>query len=296
MTNKKFDNGVHQISNADYHASEGISRSALMKFKKCPALYWHEYLNPDYVKPESTQNMFLGSLVHTLVLEPEKFNDEYIVEPIYDPLPKVGLLKDLGREEYDRQKAQREAVSVANDMLKDKFNEQAEGKIIVSRETYDKACSMQDAVLKNNECMDLIDGADIEKSIFFTHQPTGLQCKVRPDAWMGSVVTDLKTCYDASYRTFQSEAMRYGYFLQAGMIYRALQSINQSLDEFVFICVEKNEPYLIATYVLDHDAIDYGVELFDKLMFDLKDCYDNDRWPAYDLQTLCVPGWAKYDY
>lgn len=291
----QFENGVHDISNEQYHSSAGISRSALWKFKRCPALYWHEYHNPKFEKAEPTANMHLGSLVHTMTLEPWKFEEEYALKPVLSKLPDALKKKDVGAEAYDKNKTERESVRVANELLMEEFSAASEGKTVVTQETYQQASKMVDAVWNDETAKSLIDGAQIEKSIFFTHLPTGLQCKVRPDAWLGSVITDLKTCADASFKPFQSEAMRYGYFLQAGMMSEALRSIDISMEKFVFMCVEKTEPYLTATYLLDDAALDYGVKMFDELMHRLKECCVSDKWPPYPMQTLAVPGWAKFD-
>lgn len=295
MVKERFENGVHSITNEQYHSSEGISRSALWKLKCSPLHYWHHYLNPESVKEEPTLDLVLGNLVHTMVLEPETLTERYAVKPELAPLPKVGLLKDFGREEYDRQKAEREFISCANDFLMEEFENESQGKEILSGDIFDKGSAMAQSVFKNELASNLFDGAKIEQSIYFTHQPTGLQCKVRPDAWSGSIVTDLKTAKDASLKAFQSSAYHNGYFLQAGMIYQALQSIGITMEKFVFMCVEKKEPYPTATYVLDEDAIDYGVNVFDELMGKLKECCEQDRWPSYSLRTLSVPRYAMFD-
>ena len=85
-----YENGVHHITNDDYHGSEGLSRSALWKFHKIPALYQHEKLNPLYIKPEQTPAMVFGNLLHCLVLEPEDFESTYAVAPKVDKRTKDG--------------------------------------------------------------------------------------------------------------------------------------------------------------------------------------------------------------
>lgn len=292
---KQFENGVHLISNHEYHSSAGVSRSALWKLRKSPYHYWHEYINPDFVKPDPTEAMHFGSLVHTMVLEPEKLAEEYIVKPELTPLPPALKLKDVGKEAFEANKSERESIRVANDMVMEQFNKESDGKIVVSVDDYKKAQDMAQSVMNHETAKGLINGAKVEHSIYFTHQPTGLQAKVRPDAWLGSIVTDLKTTRDASFRAFQSEAYRSGYFLQAGMIYEALKSIDVKMEQFVFSCIEKSEPYLNAIYILDDAAVDYGINLFDKLMAKLKSCLDADEWPDYGIETLTVPNYANYE-
>lgn len=291
----KYNDGIHDITNTDYHASEGVSRSALMKLKRSPYHYWHEYINPEYVKPEPTPDMVLGSLVHTLTLEPEKFHEEYIKEPDLMQVPKVGLLKDLGREEYDKQKTKCESVKVANELLMDEFKLQSENKTIIKDDVLKKAWEIAHSVIFDENAKALLEGAQIEKSIFCTHEPTGLQFKVRPDIWLGGVVSDLKTTRDASPHAFQSASVSSGYLLQAGMIKEALEYTGQTLEAFCFIAVEKQAPYPVAIYQLDEAAIEYGVNLFNELMVRLKECKERDAYPSYGIRTLCAPNWLTLE-
>lgn len=269
MTKQKFEDGIHDISNAAYHASEGVSRSALWKLRKSPAHYWHEYLNPDFVKPEPSPALVLGNLVHCLVLEEDKLEDEFAFIPSVDRRTKAG------REEYAE------------------FLEHSQGKSVVTPEMFAQAEAMAESVGKNEYSKGLFDGARIEQSIYFTHKATGIQVKARPDSIKNGVVCDLKTTADASLRAFQSSAFTYGYYTQAGIISRALESIGERMDKFVMLCVEKTAPYATATYVLDDEAIEYGTTLFDELMIKYAECLNADRWPAYELRTLEIPGYAR---
>lgn len=288
----KIENGIHDIPNAVYHSSEGISRSALWLFKKAPVHYWNEYINPDRKKKEPTPQMKLGEYVHALVLEPEHFDKRYIVTPELNALPKVGLLKELGREEFDRQKTAHEAMRVANELIMDEFSKHSEGKEIISSSVYKEAKAIADSVLSNEIGQHLFNDVNVEQSIYFTHKHTGLQCKVRPDAWAGSVVTDLKTCADAGYRSFQSAAFKEGYFLQAAMIKAALDSIGIQLEKFVFFCVEKTGARPCVYYVLDNEALEYGMNQFDSLMEQFAHCLAHNEWDSYAPQTLYVPKYA----
>jgi hypothetical protein len=173
--------------------------------------------------------------------------------------------------------------------------ESADGKIILTPDEHIQALQMAHSVNNNAVAKTLINDCKIEQSLYFTHALTGIQCKVRPDAWFKNIVIDLKTSGDASFKAFQSSCMNYGYFLQAGMIKEALSSINIELEEFVFIVVEKQAPFAVAIYNMSEEALQYGVKLFDDLLMGLKHCMDGNVWPAYPMKLLTVPGWVKYD-
>ena len=268
---KNFENGVHHIANDVYHSSHGISRSALMEFKRSPFHYWHRYLNPDNVRGESTPAMVMGNLVHTLTLEPEKFDDEFIVRPDVD------RRTNAGKFAYNQWQA-----TLA-------------GRIGVTRDQLDEATAIAGAVRANELANSLLEDCKIEQSIYFTHRHTGIQCKVRPDAWNGSIIVDLKTTNDASFRAFQSSAFKYGYFLQAGMISYALDSIGIKMEKFINLAVEKTAPHAVGLFVLDEEAIVYGETQFDALMESYAKCLEKNSWPGYGLQVLTVPSYAAYE-
>lgn len=259
--------GIYKISNDEYHASEGLSRSGLWTFKELPQKYWHQYLSGNY-ESEQSEAMLLGSVVHTLVLEPHLFNDEYVTMPKIDRRTKEGKL------------AYSELLLFSD------------GKKLITQDVITKAQSMSSAVSDNDIATQIINDANVEQSIYWEDKKTGILCKARPDIWKSGLVADLKTCNDASYRNFQSEAMRYGYFLQAGMIYEATASVGDTLRTFAFICVEKEEPYTTAVYVLDEYAIEFGRDLFRDTLDKFAECQHKNDWPSHGTQILSIPAYA----
>ncbi len=267
---EKIENGVHDLTNEQYHSSSGVSRSGLMKLMQSPSHYHYEYFTKTE-RSEPTSAMVVGELVHCMVLEPcETMSRYYVAMP-------VNKRTKAGKEDWVNQQAQ------------------AVGKKVVTIEQNQTAMSIANAVIMHPISRSLLPDCVVEKSIYFTHQQTGLQCKVRPDAWNGSIVVDLKTTADASFRAFQSSAAKYGYFLQAAMIQQGLAAIGLSLEKFIFIAVEKEPPYAVGIFVLDNEALDYGVNQFNQLMKKLKNCKDANEWPGYGIQNLTLPAWTKYE-
>jgi hypothetical protein len=136
----------------------------------------------------------------------------------------------------------------------------------------------------------------MERSIYFKHKETGILCKARPDAWYNDVVIDLKTSADCSYRGIQSSAYKYSYFLQAGMIAEALDSVHVRMDKFIILAVEKTFPFLNAVYFMHEDCIQYGRDQFNGIMRDLAVCLDKDVWPGYAAKELSLPAYAENNY
>lgn len=287
--------GVFDYTNEQYHSGEGLSRTQLWTFKQLPYKFWHQYLSGEYERAKETKAFFLGSLVHTMVLEPHLIHTEYALKPLLEKLPPEVRLKDVGKERFEKVKLARKEIQDRNKVLLDEFEKDSGTKAIVHEDDFLLANAMYKAVMNNKTATDLLEGAKVEKSIYWKHEPTGLICKTRPDIWNGRIVADLKTCNDAGYRGFQLAAYKDGYFLQAAMMYEGLKSIGEPFHNFVFVCVEKTAPHSVALYMLDDDALQFGLDMFHSLMERIAVCFEKNHWPDYGIQKLCVPRYASLE-
>jgi hypothetical protein len=263
-----YADGIHVISNEEYHGNSAISRSNLVHFNKNPYHYWYNKLSGE-AEHKETEAMLMGELIHTLVLEPYEFDNRFAVSIDCDRRTKAG------KSSYEQ------------------FIIFAQGKMIIKKEQYWLAHAVAESVHKKEEAKWLIQDSRIENSIFFTHQSTGLQCKVRPDIWRDNIIGDLKTTKDASPRGFQRSAMDYYYFLQAGMMKPALASIGIELKEFIIVAVEKEAPYHVGIFPMLNDDIDWGVRQFNRLIEGVARCTEKNEWPGYEPCYLTVPEYAK---
>jgi hypothetical protein len=290
-----FEQGVHDISNEDYHVSEGVSRSAIMEFKKTPFHYWNAYLNPDRPSREkNTEATIIGNAFHTIVLEPDKFKNRYVVKmPSAEKLEKVPLLRDVGRDVYDAAKKKHEEGKARQEQAEADFAFLSEGKIILSQDSYDVIVSMKKRLLENEQAAALIEGAQYEKSIFWTDPHTGLMCKCRPDIWHLNMIGDLKTAASAASRDFQRSLYNYGYHIQAGMINEGLRIVHGiDMRDFIYIAQEKDFPHAHAIYKLDELALEQGVVDFKNTLLKIKICYEKNEWPSYPTQIITLPAYA----
>lgn len=264
-------------SSHQYHSHEAISRSDLWRFKRSPIAY--TYGREQSFEP--TPAIILGELVHTMFLEPHMLHKRFVVDIIENKRTKEGKL------EYENLKT----FAAMNGMnIMDEKTMKTGIDIIESLEGY---CAYHE--------LNFLKDAAIEASIVWQH-PNGLMCKARPDIMVNNIVVDLKTTADATYHSFQTSCAKYGYYLQAGMMYEAYKAMNRKLEAFMFLCVETKKPYACALYKLSDDAIEYGVELFNDLIESFKECKDSNRLNAhYPIRELGVPKYLLnamevYDY
>lgn len=287
-----YKDGVYDISNEQYHASEGISRSKLMLLDKSPYHFWYETMSGLAPKQEATPAMNIGSAFHTMLLEPAKFQMEFAIAPSYEKLPEELKLKDVGRELFEQNKIDRQRVRDSNNEIREEFEASSVGKIILTSDQFSKIGKMVDLVSKHEIVTTLLDEAVFEQSIYWTDKETGLQFKTRPDIWSSKMVVDLKTTNNANLYSFSRSALEYGYYLQAGMAYEACKAIGKPFEMFVILACEKDEPHVPAVYIMKDDALKFGIDQFNAYKKKLKSCLDSNKWEGYLVQELGVPKYA----
>jgi hypothetical protein len=260
----------HDLTNAEYHASPAISKSGLDLIRKAPALYRWRQANPQ----EQTPAMRLGTLTHTVVLEPDRFEQDTIVRP----------------EGIDRRTS-------AGKLAWAEFEVQAEGKEIISEEEWTKLAAIRDAVRSHPAAAKALAGWPvIEQSIFWTEEASGIACRCRPDAVTErGVIVDLKTTRDASPDGFAKSVAQYRYHVQAAFYsdgYRA--AFGEAPRGFVFIAVETEPPYLVAVYVASETMTSRGRIEYQADLDTFRECLASDCWPGYSSSplTLDLPKWA----
>lgn len=269
-----------------YHSQPGYS-SSLVKQMSCPAKAQH-YLNSEQTdKPQFA----FGRAVHAAVLEPEHFDKRYRVAPDYSKRTKAGLSEWA---EYIEQLGI-DSESITALPAADWFSEidAQTGISLMAKDDYDKAQAITTAVMNNTQVNKYLKGGQAETSIFWTDPKTGLSLRCRPDYLTKDYIIDLKTCVDASRDSFSKAIERYQYHLQAAMYQDGVRAAYNDYRPFIFIAVEKTEPYLSAAYSLDPESVELGNIQYRENLIRLADCIERNEWPGYDSDlNLQLPPWA----
>lgn len=300
MDLKNITSGIYNISNEEYHSLNpitAISRSQIMTFKKSPLHFWHQYINPHYVKPKPTHSMIFGSALHCYILEEILFKRQFSIKQNREPLPKQPLLKEVGRKAYDEARLEIDNIKKKYDQLDCLFEINSKNKTIISFEDYEKILMITDQMRKRENEKGLLFGGINEKSIFWIDQESGIICKARPDIFHENMVVDLKTTADASFNSCRNSIYKYGYHIQAAMILDGIkQATGKELDTFVFVFVEKEPPYASGVYILDADSIELGRSDYKRQLLKLKECFNKNEWPSYENSIINLPGYADFEF
>lgn len=251
------------MTDAQYRELPGINQSTLKEARRSMAHYRHAVDTPR----EDCSAFQVGRCFHSFCLEPDEFLANVVV---YDGKVRRGANWD-------------------------DFQEENEGKEILTVSEMAMVEGMGAAVLAHPVASGLIAMAQlVEAAATWIHPATGMLCKMKIDGLTEDVIFDLKSTADASPREFQRSIATYGYHLQAAHYQDGVQEILGSALPFVYICVEKESPHMVAVYELDDASVMEGKRLCDGLMAQIKACDDLGVWPGYGdgIQEIGLPVWA----
>ena len=256
------------MTNKDYHAAEGLSKSDLDLIHISPA---HFKVLKD--SKEQTAAMLFGSALHKFVLEPDDFENEFVTAP-----------------ECDRRTKEGRAIYAA-------FSEKAVGKDVISRQQLSDISSIAESIINHPLAGKLLEGGKAEQSYFWEDAETNLLCKCRPDYIKGSYCIDLKTTQSAKPADFMKSAYNYRYHVQAYWYMKGLRACGVDVTDFIFIAAEKEPPYAICVYAAGEDFLKLGELEAEKDLYIYKKCLETNNWHGYDetpeVHSLELPSWAR---
>lgn len=250
------------IPEDDYHASVGVSVSRLKRFAKVPAYA--------QVHQAETDAMRFGTVIHFATLQP------HLLERRYAPT----RLDRTGTKAWAAEEA-------ANP-----------GRELVKQHDWDAARRIRDAVQAHPIGRDLFnDRLQVEQSIYWNDPATGLLCRGRTDGIQPDmrVLVDLKSALDASPDGFARAAADRRYHWQDPYYCRGIAAAcGWQPEAFIFVAVEKFEPYLVAAYEIAPDARAAGDAQVQATLRRYAECVETGVWPGYSdtLETLHLPAWA----
>ncbi len=146
---------------------------------------------------------------------------------------------------------------------------------------------MSDNVIAHPIAGPLVEESEVEKTFFSICPLTGVLRKCRPDNWKGAIMTDYKTCADASRAGFARQARKLMYRISAAYY---MDVANDALDtqgrfeEFKFIAVESEDLHEVAVY----DATDNSLEVARGEIFGALTAIANSMkggWTGYPLYS-----------
>lgn len=212
----------------------GLSKSSLDRINKSVQHYFK-------ARPKSSSAMKLGSAFHCIVLEPEKFPDQYVLEP------EINRRTKAGKEEWEA------------------FETENKEKSVLSQNDWDTVHWMRDSVLSNGLACEMLDSnVGLAEGMIMWNDPiTGVLMKGIFDFLnpVQRTIIDLKSTGDASNDKLEKDLwstdMRY--YVQAAIYQDGIQKVTKESDwDFHFIFVEKNPPFGTRVVRIPEKGIELG--------------------------------------
>ena len=213
----------------------------------------------------------IGSALHSLVLEPDNFDNEFLVTNL-----------------DARTKTFKELVVNNSD------------KTVLKQPDFENVKLMRHSIMNNPVAAKLLNfDGEAEASYFWKDKPTGIKCKARldkliPDYKGKIVIVDLKTTADASPHGFEKSMANFGYHRQAAWYSHAVaNNMGKSPALYIIIACEKTPPYDNACYIISREAIKTGWTECRQAIDIYKRCLNTDSWSGYPegLTELHLPKW-----
>ena len=250
------------MSNEAYHSTrDAISHSGMIELLRSPAHY-EAYLNSQ--ARNTKPNTYAAA--HAAILEPARFSAEYITYPD----------RRTGRA-WDRFKA-------ANP-----------GKIILTETEMEMVLGMRNAVQAYDEypLWDAIRASQVEKSIFWVDEETGVKCRIRLDAYTPFVLFDVKGIDDARPAKALRQIVQMEYDLQAAMYVEGVRHFCGKTLPFNFIFAEDKKPHGICVHTAGQSIIDNGMRKFRRGLRAFKQLQETHNFHGYK-NSMSVLEWPRY--
>lgn len=272
------------------------------KYKEIPALSKSDLVwladSPLHFKMreglfEQTDEMLLGTLLHTALLEPKKLKGSYITEPneieFFNTKTKKIELQEVNRRSDYCRKA-----------LEEWQNAQPEGTLIVKPDMVDRLTDILTV------CADVErdDARQLQSMLSYPGEVEvaasgcieGVEFKGRADKIInhpqyGRTVFELKSTADSSAPGFSRQVYNMHYDIGISVYLKLFEC-----DTYIFGCVEtaKKSIHPVSLFRASESMKDRAHKKTKGLIELLKKCQDEDRWPAYtrDTEELYLPAWV----
>lgn len=244
--------GKYLISNNEYHADKDyFSSSTIKEALPSPAHFKYNVLQGN-LRHEDKDSYELGTLCHTVLLEPHLFDDEYF---IYD-----------GKANKDGSVPKKE---------KDALKLLHPNKTIISQDRYSFATKARENCLIYPEAAKLLfsETGESEPSFFNHCTETGLNLRVRPDRidLTNKFIVDVKTAQSVDREDFKRD-VKYNWHYDLSAYMYCMQSYLMYGVEFDFywLVIGKEDLCPIAVYKASIATLEDGKKKFFKATDNIK--------------------------
>lgn len=212
---------------------------------------------------EPTDDMILGTALHTAYLEPDEAAERIAVW--------------AGGRRYGKEWTL--------------FREANKGQIIITESQKYQLAGMVESLRQSKLVSWMTSRVEVEVGVVGDFH--GWLMKARCDAISSGAIVDLKKVRSADPRKFTYSIVEYGYHIQAA-VYRRLFD----RDRFILVCVEDQPPYDVVPYELSPAFVRAGETEAARIIERAQECEKTGIWPGRSGGEVCQlepPEWLLGD-
>lgn len=258
----------------NYYDIPALSYSGIKKYLTDGAhSFWrHSTFNPNRIPEPTTKFILAGKVAHKLLLEPTKFQEEFIIAPDVDRRTKEG--KAIYAE----------------------FESLAEGKAVIGNDLYQEINNSITALKANEQFKEMTKGDWLVEEEFFW-EVGGIKRKAKTDLIVADsgtpVIFDYKRCANCEAAHFAKDIIKFKYYIQSVYYKSAFEAKYGGRPRFVFIAQEWDYPENIAFYELLPADEAVGEREIARASKEIKDRLLSGDWSAAPkgINKLDLPTW-----
>lgn len=249
QTPSDFTPGIYDIDLQTYLNEQAhVSSSMLKRVLESPESL-QRYLARRH---ESAPVLDFGTAVHCALLEPARFEDEYVALPVQraDMIHEadMALIKAERSDVYFITEAQMQAVR-----------------------------GICDHVRQLPEVMALLRDGLAERSLFWQDEATGIRCKIRPDLLvLPHLILELKTTFNPSLAVFQRTALMQRYHLSAAMYLDGVAQVTGHRPRYMYLVAGRHAPNEVLTFLPSEAMLREGDRLYRQALTVIKGLSNNE--------------------
>lgn len=262
--------GIHpNVPFEQYVAWDALNHSTLKVMGDSPK---HFKYARDEAEPYSSDALRFGTLMHTLLLEPERFAEITAPAPINEKTGKPFGMETKAWAEYAAEHP---------------------GKILVGEEELARLRIMAREIRKHEDAKVLFEEASQrEVCIVWDCPVTGVRCKGRVDLLISLgdkkyIRADLKSCTSARISDLESSLTGLAYHTQDAFYAMGMEALGLKSSSMI-IAAESARAHDVVVYEInDETRIAANTEV-NEWLADLRRCNETDHWPGYAERLIQI--------
>lgn len=239
-------------TNAAYHADTShVSSTVLKTMEQSPLLCLQTFITRELPYVDSDARRF-GRLFHAMLLEPQSWQDVFIVMPKFE----------LSPDNLTSGKKPVVSTSPNTDWCKARRREfiaAHTNREIVSEDDVALFHAMGKGILRNDLAREYLEARGIVETPFRWEDRIKRRCKLDKEFPAEGFILDFKTCTDASPLGFSRAASKDRMYVQHGFYREAMRVKHGREFRMVFAMVSKTPPHECGLYELGDFEVKQGV-------------------------------------